>query len=92
MPYVTQERRKFFAPELDQLTIGAYDWKAGDLNYLITKLVLAYLAGDARDKRPPNYERYNSAVGVLECAKLEVYRQWVAPYEDGKRTINGGIE
>lgn len=55
----------------------------GELNFLITRMVDLYLGSR------PNYAAYNEAIGVLECAKLELYRRLVAPYEDRKIAENG---
>ena len=88
MPYVTQRVRNCFEPALSHLRIwidGGIT-QPGDLNYVITALVKSYLGPT------PGYTRYNAAIGVLECAKLEVYRKWLAPYEDVKATENGEIE
>jgi hypothetical protein len=85
MPYIKKERRQLFTPELEQLRVCLRGGLPGDLNYLITSLVREYLGSE------PDYGRFNAAVGVLECAKLEIYRQWIAPYEDRKRRENGGI-
>ena len=57
----------------------------GELNYAITRLILDYL-GDS-----PKYTDFNSVVGVLECAKLELYRRKIVPYEDQKKTENGDV-
>lgn len=57
----------------------------GELNYLLTTLVLEYL-GPA-----PSYEGYNAAVGALECCKLEIYRRMIAPYEQKKCELNGDV-
>ena len=57
----------------------------GTLNYIITRLVHWWLGDN------PNYERYNAAIGVLECAKLELYRRKVSPYEDEKIKENGDV-
>ena len=38
-----------------------------------------------------NYADINSAIGVLECAKLELYRRQAAPYEDKKIEENGEV-
>ena len=79
MPYITEERR-------DQLDRLAYDpYRPGDLNYAITRLVVRYLGGSY------SYEKYNDVIGVLECAKLELYRRMVAPYEDRKMKENGDV-
>ena len=63
------------------------DWpgKPGTLNYMITKVVHWWLGEN------PNYERYNAAIGVLECAKQELYRRKVSPYEDEKINENGDV-
>ena len=37
------------------------------------------------------YATLNEVIGVLECAKLELYRMVAAPYEDEKRIMNGNI-
>ena len=36
-------------------------------------------------------DELNAAIGVLECAKLELYRRVVAMYEDGKIKENGDV-
>ena len=94
MPYIPssewKENADFAIEELTSTDAGAgflhlAHLRAGPLNYLITRLVLRWL-GDH-----PNYERYNAAVGVLESAKLELYRRAVAPYEDAKIKENGDV-
>jgi hypothetical protein len=72
MPYVKRSER----PRLDG---GGQPATPGDLNYLITRQVDAYLA-----RKGVNYANLNEAIGVLECAKLELYRRIVARYEDRK--------
>ena len=57
----------------------------GTLNYIITRLVCWWLGDN------PNYERYNAAIGVLECAKQELYRRQIALYEDEKCEENGDV-
>lgn len=58
----------------------------GELNYRICKEVIAYL-----ENHHISYAVYNEIIGVLECAKLEVYRRKVAPYEDTAIAKNGDI-
>jgi hypothetical protein len=72
MPYVKRSER----PRLDE---GGAPATAGDLNYLITRQVDAYLA-----RKGVSYANLNEVIGVLECAKLELYRRIVASYEDRK--------
>ncbi len=80
MPYVSQESRarlNILRPPV-MLT-------PGELNYCITQLVLAFLQAE------PTYAEMNAAIGALECAKLELYRRMVAPYEDKKCVENGEV-
>ena len=72
MPYVKQSDR----PRLDA---GGAATNAGELNYVITRTIDAYLA-----EKGVNYAHLNEVIGVLECAKLELYRRIVAGYEDQK--------
>ena len=80
MPYVKQEDRK-------RLDAGGAPQHAGELNYTITKAVFAYLNRNGTYR----YGDLNEAVGVLECAKLELYRRIAAPYEDTKIQENGDV-
>jgi len=57
----------------------------GHINYVVTVLL-------KRVYRPPNYRRYNKAIGVLECIKMEFYRRMVGPYEEEKIRENGDVE
>jgi hypothetical protein len=38
-----------------------------------------------------NYALLNELIGVLECAKLELYRRVASPYEDEKIQSNGDV-
>ena len=58
---------------------------AGELNYAITHLVRQYIASHY------NYATFNEVVGVLECAKLELYRRMISEYEDRKCKENGDV-
>jgi hypothetical protein len=58
----------------------------GDLNYLITKLCLDYLA-----KKGEKYQTYNDIIGALDSAKMEFYIHQVRPYEDKKIAENGDV-
>jgi len=77
MPYIKQEDR-------ERLFLNMVPYTAGELNYAITKLCADYLL--ERD-----YREFNEVVGVLECAKLELYRRMVAQYEDKKIEENGDV-
>lgn len=84
MPYVDQEARK-------QLNVGAVPRKAGELNYVITKACLRYLRNLEGPGRKLGYQDFNDVIGALECAKMEIYRRRISPYEDVKKTENGDV-
>ena len=85
MPYIKQEDRQFFD---DRLTFNAIAiHSAGELNYCITKLIDHYISAHGGT----SYKNINEVVGVLECAKLEIYRRIAAPYEDIKIAENGDV-
>ena len=83
MPYIKREDRGQFRAGLKS-TAGK-DLHPGELNYIITKHVHQFLGTN------PNYEKFNAAIGVLEAAKLELYRRMVAPYEEVKIKENGDV-
>lgn len=91
MPYIKQEFRDRIDPALDSLIeVLTYDLEdtlgnAGTLNYIITRLIVSQ-AGDE-----PTYRAVNNTIGILECAKLEFYRRYAAPYEDEKAHDNGDV-
>ena len=58
----------------------------GELNYQITKLIDSYLL-----RKGLKYATINTVIGVLECAKLELYRRVAADYEDLKCEENGDV-
>jgi hypothetical protein len=78
MPYIDPASRI-------QIAAGREPRNTGELNYVITVAVQDYL-GDTL-----SYEKINAAIGVLECAKLELYRRVAAGYEDLKIIQNGDV-
>ncbi len=79
MPYISKYLR-------ENLEIDFNPADAGELNYSITKIVDDYLSING-----VNYSNINEVIGVLECAKLEIYRRIAAPYEDSKIEENGDV-
>ncbi len=79
MPYISNDTR-------NKLKLGASPATAGDLNFTITKILHNYL-----EECDWGYSSINLVIGVLECAKLELYRTVAAPYEDTKKEQNGPI-
>jgi hypothetical protein len=80
MPYVDEEARV-------RLDKGAAPENAGELNYVITRRVDEYLV----QKGGLRYANINEVIGVLECAKLELYRRIAVPYEDDKKDASGDV-
>jgi len=86
MPYILQKDRARLDQKIDELAeIINKDQRAGELNYIINRLMLA-LIGEGK------YKDINELVGALECAKLEFYRRKAAPYEDKKANENGDLK
>lgn len=80
MPYIKQQDRASIL--LNETNIQT----PGELNYFITCLLDWYI-----NKMGKNYSTLNEVIGVMECAKLELYRRVVSPYEDLKIQENGDV-
>ena len=78
MPYIKQEQRDSLELRLAK--------DAGELNYVLTTICDHYIS-----HRGVSYAAINEVVGVLECAKLELYRRVAIPYEDKKCLHNGDV-
>ena len=77
MPYITPELR-------DSALYNPM--KAGELNYAVTSVLVDYIALKGK-----SYQTYNDIIGVLECAKLELYRRLISILEDQKCYENGDV-
>jgi len=88
MPYIKPELRNLVDPEIqvlkNRIELLGEDKMDGTLNYVITNLLFSLY-------RDLSYSNINKAIGVLECAKLELYRKVGAPYEDRKEKENGPV-
>lgn len=84
MPYIKPDNRHVFESHIQNLATDAEN--AGDLNYIITKMIHLYL-----QKKGLRYANCNEVMGALECCKLELYRKLIGPYEDEKVVENGGV-
>lgn len=60
---------------------------AGQLNYALNQLVNSYI-----EQNNFNYQTANDIIGAMECAKMELYRRLIAPYEDAKILQNGDVK
>jgi Domain of unknown function (DUF6899) len=85
MPYIERCDRIGLDKIVSQIPIIAMS--SGDLNYLITTILLKYL----RCVKNYQYSDLNIIIGVLECVKQEFYRRVVTPYEEEKRRENGDV-
>lgn len=84
MPYIDQKRRNEVEPDLELIS-NLVD-TPGDLNYVFTWLCHKYIKRFGKC-----YQTLNAVIGVLECAKAELLRQVVAPYENKKKRENGPV-
>ena len=89
MPYITQNERDNFDVALKQVSDEVLSM--GHINYCITTLIKNYLEQVKEVEGKVGYFHYNNLIGVLECAKLELYRRQTAPYEDIKIKENGDV-
>lgn len=78
MPYIKQKDR-------DRVLEGDIRTE-GELNYFLTTWMLKYI----HDKGA-SYSVFNGTIGVLECAKQELYRRMVSKYEDEKIAEHGDV-
>lgn len=94
MPYIKPEDRKIVDDYMGQLLThinghGLFnkdEVPVGWYNYIISRITHQFLITNGL-----KYDNINSMIGVLECAKLELYRIIAAPYEDKKILENGNI-
>jgi len=80
MPYIDTDART-------RIDSGEPPGDPGELNYAVSRLIDDYLVRRGRLR----YSHLNEVIGVLECAKLELYRRLAAPYEDLKREESGDV-
>lgn len=95
MPYIKQSHRDLYENELSQLANKVLEvltkekdgisLRAGHLNYIVTMLLKKIYPEKCR------YSDYNEQVGVLESAKLELYRRRISKYENEKIDSEGDV-
>jgi hypothetical protein len=90
MPYIKKEFRSVLESNchLEELLagLGRLSPTVGDLNYLITRICHEYIKIHGM-----SYQASNDLVGVLDCAKMELYRRVISKYEDKKIKENGDV-
>jgi hypothetical protein len=98
MPYIKTDKREIVKKQLCDLITSVVDACSGDvsalpgvLNYCVTALIKSTYRL-VTNKSVLSYADHNSAIGMLECAKMEFYRRDTSPYEDEKIRENGDVE
>lgn len=86
MPYIRAADKAGLHHILTEINHHEGGLTEGELNYLLTRCVQSYL-----NRKSVSYAAYNSAIGALECAKLELYRRKIALYENDKAAVNGDV-
>jgi len=87
MPYIEEGARRDILNFRNARTTG-------ELNFEITSAILDFIIrvrAPLNKNGQPSYDDYNAVIGVLECAKMELYRRLVATYEDKKMQENGDV-
>ena len=92
MPYIKQEKREFYRPEIDDLVEKLTNFSSpkhivsvGELNYVFSKILWTIFDLN------PSYTLGNGLVGCIECVKQEFIRRKLNNYEDEKIKENGDI-
>ena len=84
MSYIKKEDREDLDEAFKYLyTIFANRGFKGNLNYLLFKIA---------KYNCDSYKDFSDFIGELECAKLEIYRRFIGPYETKKIEQNGDVE
>lgn len=63
-----------------------------NINYLKPKGMLNYFLFALAKRTCHSYNDYKEFIGELECAKAEIIRRQLAPYEDFKIKLNGDVD
>ena len=86
MPYIKQEARKKYEEAITPLLRLIRNAPPGELTWCISVLTDTWLQSIKH-----GYAEMALAIGIMETAKLEMYRRCVAPYEDRKKAENGEV-
>jgi hypothetical protein len=92
MPYIKQEKREFYRPEIDDLVEKLTNFSSpkhivsvGELNYVFSKILWTIF------DQNPSYTLGNNLTGCLECVKQEFYRRRLSLLEEKKMLDNGDL-
>ncbi|MFO8021360.1 MAG: hypothetical protein R6U65_02750 [Perlabentimonas sp.] len=89
MPYIKDKSTRDYLDAVvdDLICLFKKVDMTGNLNYLLFKLCKEYIKLEGE-----NYAHYRDYVGELECAKSEILRRLIAPYEDKAKERNGDVK
>ena len=86
MPYIPQNTRTSIDYDLMAQGVTWTPANAGELNFLVSTFIANYIRENGL-----KYAVVNEMIGALECAKMELNRVIIGPYEDRKIEENGGV-
>lgn len=86
MPYIPQTQRNAINEDLCDEGVEWTPENAGELNFLVSTFIANYIKANGL-----KYAVVNEMIGALECAKLELNRVIIGPYEDIKIRENGAV-
>lgn len=93
MPYIKQEIREVLDPSIESLILEINKFEKEDvegiLNYSITRIINNCIKESDAEWR---YRHLNRCIGVLECAKIEMYRRLGSFLEDSAIAKNGDLK
>ena len=88
MPYIENDDKPIYESGIQYISdafaaVGAGD---GDLNYVLTKVAIAWLT---YHQPPYNYSLRSDVMKAFTCAGFEWYERVMRPYEERKMRANG---
>jgi hypothetical protein len=86
MPYIPQTQRNDINSDILANGLDFVPANAGELNFTVSTFIANYIKAKGL-----KYAVVNEMVGALECAKMELNRVIIGPYEDIKIAENGPV-
>ena len=87
MPYINRSDRPALDEALESvLKKIALGRSKGEMNYMITRMVLAWLRQQGQ-----SYDSLSNVKAVLDDVRREFHDRYMRPYEDKKRAENGDV-
>ena len=88
MPYIQETSRGFLDKHIQELSDRVTT--EGEICYVIYALLVRYCEKN-KSVGLFCFRIISQCISAIECAKLELYRRIVAPYEDKKIQENGDV-